>query len=254
MVICGLPRVERNELFVFRGTSSDLEAAVPIRLTSEAREFVAAKGPPLQIAFESSLMVFGSSDLEVTESELHVSQVFPSPLHESLAIAENMIRGVAVEHTLNILRAAPVLGHLENAELFEANGLSELVQRMSLGQVAIRLAVRDVPVRFESLERVSWALGQLLMVESGATFHLLDDDDFTDRDLIEWLAHRFKVPSPVSVGERRLKFADTWSGIPGAELTFGSRRRHLKLAGDKIFRDKLVSSTEDYLRRWISPE
>ncbi len=251
LIVCGLPRVSVEDLFGPMRGLTDLEAAVPIRMASEVVEFITAPGPKLQVAYESSLMVFGSSELDVTESDFQVSQSFQSALHESLAVAEKIVRSVSKEHRVHILRAAPVVGRLQSAELYEGNGFTELVRRLSLTGSSLRMAARGTAIKLESIERVSWALTKLLHEEHGGTYHLLDDDDFTDEDLLEWLAIRFDVPSPLTNIERRAKFLDQWTGLPGAEVTFGNQRRYLKSAGATIFEERLVSNTERYLDLWL---
>ena len=252
LVVCGSPHLRLEQLFIDHGgNSSVLEASRPLRLTVEALEFMKAPGPPMTVVLESSLMVFGDSDLDVTESDLDIGQSFPTIVHESLAVAEKIFRGGLDAHCVNILRAAPALGRLDNGEIFDGTGFAELARRISMNTGEFKIASRGSAVLLESLERIAWALARLTESASGGTFHLLDDDDYSDTDLFEWFARRFDVESPIAPRDRRVKLAAQWANKPGAELTFGSGRHHLKEAGSSLFAEKLGVRTEDYLTKWF---
>ncbi len=169
-------------------SSGEVERNRFVRQAAEVAEFVKAGGGQKGVRFLSSLLVFGSAKGEVSEDEFEVGQRFRDEFEESLAVAEKIIRDLGHRCPISILRCAPVAGDDRTGELFPSAPLSHLARQVISAPSDIGHTFTDLPVHFETVERVAKSLFRLQPKEHTRVAHLVDKNPLTDRALIHWLA------------------------------------------------------------------
>lgn len=196
-----------------RLSTGSLERAPALRGAAELLELLRAGAGQGGVAFLSSLFVFGDAKGPVAETEFEVGQDHPSPLEESLAIAEKLVRRAERSCPLSIVRAAPITGDAERRHLLPSSPLARLAERIRLSPGPIDFECTDQPVRFETAERLAQVLVRCAQNPASRTLHLVDRQPLTDRELVTWLAERIgrQLAPPVG-GVRfrpRLRLPDT---------------------------------------------
>jgi thioester reductase-like protein len=167
--------------------------------------------------FLSSLLVFGNARGPALEEELQVGQRFLDEYEESLAVAERIVQSMLGQRPVSILRTAPVAGDEKSGTLLPGSPLTRLVRTIEKAGDDKAFSFTDLPVRWDTVDRVSEALLALSSAPPDRVYHLADQDPLTDRQLVLWLSERFEkaiVESPAG--------ARPWSGWAKAQFP-GSR-------------------------------
>lgn len=202
-------------------TVGEVEGSRPVRRAAELREFVRAGGAPDGVVYLSSLLVFGNARGPVREDELQVGQRFQDEFEESLAIAERIVQSISDSRVVSILRTAPIAGDEGSGTLISGAPLSRLVA--AIGRIGRDkgLSFTDLPLRWDTVDRVSEALLSIVDDETGRVYHLVDEDPLSDRQVVLWLAERFEKTILDSPAGTR-----SWSGwgrapFPGSRSVAG---------------------------------
>lgn len=230
---------------------SDIEGASVVRVAAELREFVAEHPLPLGVRFLSSLRIFGNWSGSAAEADFAVGQSFVSRQDEALAVAEKQLRMLPSEVNMAIVRVAPVIGS-------HAEGLwrrSDVARLLALARVApdeVEVHPSEELVLYETVERAVEALLSVPLGSHHQTYHVLDDEPWSERQLVEWVCDRWEkrlAPVPRSASAWNQVFASgrtrTWK-VPTFLAMLGRAHAEESL-GELLHRDQgaLLSALAD---------
>lgn len=220
---------------------SDIEGASVVRVAAEVREFVAEHPLPFGIRFLSSLRIFGDWAGSAAESDFAVGQSFSSREHEALAVAEKQLRLLSPEVDMAIVRVAPIIGS-------EAEGLwrtSDVARLLAVARAApddVDIHPSEELILYETVERAVEALLFAPLGERHQTYHIVDEEPWSERQLVEWACERWekrvvRVPSTVAGWSQVLGGSrkSSWK-VPTFSTIFG-RTRAEEALGDLLQRD-----------------
>jgi hypothetical protein len=201
------------------GSGGDVEKSRAVRQAAEVRDFVRAGGARGGVVHLSSLLVFGNARGPVDESDFVVGQSFADEQEEALAVAERIIRSISTDRTTAILRSAPVVGSEIEGTLLDGGPLSQLVRAVDKAGDDRGFAFSDLPTRWDTVERVARVLVSLPL--DGKTFHLVDADPLTDRELVLWIADHLHKPIAESAAGARPLLGRQRPSYPGSRALGG---------------------------------
>lgn len=202
-------------------TLSDVEKSRSVRQAAEVREFVRAGGAPDGVVFLSSLLVFGNAPGRIRESDFRVDQRFQDEHEESLAVAERIIRSLGGERGLAILRSAPVVGSEATGSLVAGSPLAHLVRLFERSADERGFVFTDLPLRWDTVERVSEALVRLPVLDGARAYHLVDEEPFSDRLVAQWISEHYDKPVMENAGSARLWASLVKPSYPGSRAMSG---------------------------------
>ena len=148
-----------------------------------------------RIVVHSSAMVSGDRVGIVLEEELNAGQSFRTPVEETLALAERMARRAMSQMPITVIRPTQIVGDSTTGEeeRFDEFYLLILLMLSSPQEFSLLLPTRrDLPLLVVPIDYVVKAAHYLAAHPAavGGTFHLVDANPLTIRELYELVAER----------------------------------------------------------------
>lgn len=220
----------------------DLESARPIRVAAEVSEFAAQSAQLESLVYLSSFAVFGEQKGLVFERDFPTRRTFSQRRDEVLAIAEKQIHRVGHVAPTAVVRIASLAGSEVSGEILIGSDLARLAQFAAAAPDECEFIFSDRPVHFETVERTVEVLIRVQPLRPLVALHLVDDDPWTDRQLVSWIferIHKRVVEAQPGVGamSQLLRAASTQPGrVPTAQADF-ERAEAVRQLGGLMNRD-----------------
>jgi thioester reductase-like protein len=156
------------------------------------------------LAFHSTVDVAGNRSGVVLESELEAGQTFASPVVETRAWAEKVAHSAMAELPIVVIRAGTVVGDSVTGEIdrFDGPYLLMLLIVSSAREVVLPFPGRaDTPLNLVPIDyvvRAAYAIAgdRRAMASAERTFHLVDPQPKTAREVFEAVARASGRPIP----------------------------------------------------------
>lgn len=165
----------------------ELETARPLRIAAEVSEFVACAQQLDALVYLSSLSIFGEKKGPVLERDFWVPRSFTERRDEVLAVAEKQIHNIASKVPIAIVRIGGLVGSESSGELLIGSELARVAQFALAAPDECEFVFSDRPLHFETLERITEILLRVQAQSPAIALHIVDDDPWTDRQLVQWL-------------------------------------------------------------------
>ena len=165
----------------------DLETSRPVRVAAEVSEFVACATRLQALVYLSSLSIFGDRKGSVLERDFLIQRTFTERREEVLAVAEKQIQDIAARVPTAIVRIGSLVGSENTGELLIGSELARLAQFAIAAPDECEFVFSDRPLHFETLERAADVLLRVQGQVPAVALHVVDDDPWTDRQLVNWL-------------------------------------------------------------------
>ena len=220
----------------------DLESSRPVRVAAEVAEFARAAAQLNGVVFLSSLAVFGDASGVVFEKDLDVGQSFSHQRDEVLAVAEKQIRALPVGLPCVIVRTANLVGYESSGEILIGSELGRLAKFAVAAPDDCQFTFLDQPLHFETVERTAAVLVRVVPTYPAVTLHLIDDEPWTDRQLLTWFFERLHkritdVPRGTSAVSQLFRAATTQSGRVRTSKADFERNEAVRQVGDLLSRE-----------------
>src|SRR5687767_7101395 len=172
-------RIHHIAQVTYAGTDRAMAEAVNIGATREIVELGRICRRLRAIVMHSSAMVSGNRTGLVLEQELNAGQSFRTPVEETLARAERLVRAAMKELPVAVLRPTQIVGHSESGEVdrFDGPYLLILLLVSSPQDFPVLLPTRgDAPMHLVPIDYVARAAQRIGLDDAnmGRTFHLAD--------------------------------------------------------------------------------
>lgn len=222
--------------------SRELESARLMRVASEVVDFALVATRLERLVYLSSLAVFGDTRGAIIETDFDRGQSFSRRSDELLAVSEKQIHRLSSAVPRAIVRIANLVGHERTGEILPSAELGRLAKFAVAAPRECEFSFADRPLHFETIERATEALVRVQPSATGVALHIIDDEPWTDRQVITWMFDRLHksiidVPrSTASVGQL-FRAATIQSGrVRTAQAEF-QRSEALKQLGHLLTRD-----------------
>lgn len=242
-------RIHHVAQVMYAGVDRKMAEAVNIGATREIIELGKACEHLKSIVIHSSAQVSGSRTGLVLEADLGAGQSFRTPVEETLARAERLLRAKMGELPIAVLRPTQIVGDSRTGEVdrFDGPYLLILLIVSSPQEFPVLLPTRgDAPMNLVPIDYVVSAAHAIGMQEAamGRTFHLADPRPLSVRRVFELVARAGgkRLPSgfiPTNVTRALLN-------TPGVHQLSRSPRAFLDLMTTPVRYD--ARNTEDLLR------
>ena len=224
-----------------RGAEPEVALVVNVGGAREMIELARVATGLERIVHHSSVFVSGDRTGLVLEEELACGQKFRSPVEESLAVAERMLRGHA-HVPLSVVRAGEIVGDSRTGEIDRLQGVYPLWVFLASAPQGATIPLPPRPDAFVHLVPIDYVaraacfLGRSPQAH-GETVHLIDGGALDARRLVELSAARFG--QRVEPGLNAAAFGRALFGNAGVRLLVKNLRAVLDL----------ITSTVDYDER-----
>ncbi len=233
----------------YPGVDRAMAESVNIGATREIVELGRVCRDLKSIVVHSSALVSGNRTGLVLEEELSAGQAFRTPVEETLARAERLLRSAMADLPIAVVRPTQLVGDSRTGEVDRLDGpyLLILLIVSSPQEFPVPLPTRgDAPMHLVPIDYVVKAAHRIGMDpdSAGRTFHLADPRPLSVRRVFELVARSGgkKLPSgfiPTNVTKALLS-------APGVNLLSRSPRAFLDLIATPVRYD--TRNTEEILR------
>jgi hypothetical protein len=165
----------------------DLETSRPVRVAAEVKEFAECAAQLDALVYLSSLSIFGDRKGTVLERDFLIPRSFTERREEVLAVAEKQMHHIEAEVPTAIVRTGSLVGSEDTGALLIGSELARLAQFALAAPDECEFVFTDRPVHFETLERATDVLLRVHGQHPAVALHVVDDDPWTDRQLVLWL-------------------------------------------------------------------
>lgn len=165
----------------------DLEAARPVRVAAEVKEFAECAVQLDALVYLSSLSIFGDRKGTVLERDFLIQRSFTERREEVLAVAEKQVHEIEASIPRAIVRAGSLVGSEDTGALLIGSELARLSQFARAAPDECEFVFTDRPIHFETLERATEVLLRVRAQHPAVALHVVDDDPWTDRQVVHWL-------------------------------------------------------------------
>jgi thioester reductase-like protein len=217
--------------------------------TREIIEFGRLAEKLKMMVIHSSAMVSGNRTGLVLEADLNAGQSFRSPVEETLARAERLVRSYTKELPIAVLRPTQIVGHSRTGEVDRFDGPYMLILLLvsSPQELPVPLPTRgDAPMHLVPIDYVVRAAHRIGLNDgsAGRTFHIADSRPLTVRRVFELVARAGgkRLPSgfiPTNLTRALLR-------APGLHALARSPRAFLEQIATQVRYD--TRNTEEALR------
>jgi len=165
----------------------ELETARPVRVAAEVSEFAASAQQLDSLVYLSSLSIFGEKKGTIFERDFLVQRSFAERRDEVLAVAEKQIHNIESKVPIAVVRIGGLVGSEITGELLIGSELARVAQYALAAPDECEFVFSDRPLHFETLERAAEILLRVDAQSPAVALHIVDDDPWTDRQLVQWL-------------------------------------------------------------------
>lgn len=168
----------------------DLESTRLLRVANEVVEFAQAASRLERLVYLSSLAVFGDARGAIFEKDFEIGQTFSRRIDEVLAVSEKQIHRLSSDIPRAIVRVPNIAGHEGSGEILSGAELGRLAKFAVAAPDVCEFSFADLPLHFETIERATEALVRVQPGAPGIAVHMIDDEPWTDRQVIKWMFDR----------------------------------------------------------------